>query len=173
MLVSGKSIFTFPCISKICCLFKIWGLSSTQLAPNNSEERELDAPFLSSGVHVNVNVDSVDHVKELPTPGEGQSWRQPEKRLAKLPQSSGKMAHVNLLAAHRCDSIIANANLDHDSVMADSDSNEYDSDVELGIATTYIQLCIEYVQKYYMKQPMCTSILSGRSYVQEVLEGNP
>ncbi|KAK7837818.1 hypothetical protein CFP56_020658 [Quercus suber] len=29
------------------------------------------------------------------------------------------------------------------------------------------------MQKYYMKRPMCTSILSGRSYVIEVLEGNP
>ncbi|KAK7857940.1 hypothetical protein CFP56_015196 [Quercus suber] len=51
--------------------------------------------------------------------------------------------------------------------MAESDSDAYDSEVELEIATTY------YVQKYYMKRPMCTSILSGRSYVIEVLEGNP
>ena len=29
------------------------------------------------------------------------------------------------------------------------------------------------MQKYYMKRPMCTSILSGGSYVIEVLEGNP
>ena len=57
--------------------------------------------------------------------------------------------------------------------MAESDSDEYDSEVELEIATAYAQLCIEYVQKYYMKRPMCTSILSGRSYVIEVLEGNP
>ena len=57
--------------------------------------------------------------------------------------------------------------------MAESDSDEYDSEVELEIATAYVQLCIEYMQKYYMKRPMCTSILSGRSYVIEVLEGNP
>ena len=50
-----------------------------------------------------------------------------------------------------------------DSSMAKSDSNEYDSEVELEIATAYVQLCIEYVQKYYMKRPMCTSILSGSS----------
>ena len=81
------------------------------------------------------------------------------------------VAHVNLLAAHRCDSVMVDADSDHDSVMADSDSDEYDSDVELEIATAYIQLCIEYIQKYYMKRPMCTSILNGRSYVQ-VLEGN-
>nr|XP_023902166.1 uncharacterized protein LOC112013986 [Quercus suber] len=62
---------------------------------------------------------------------------------------------------------------DRDSVMTDPNSDEYDSEVELEIATAYIQLCIEYVQKYYMKRPMCTSILSGRSYVIEVLEGNP
>ena len=94
------------------------------------------------------------------------------------------MADVNLMAAHKCDSVMADTDLDRDSVMADtdsdrdsgmaeSDSDDYDSEVELKIATAYVQLCIEYVQKYYMKRPMCTSILSGRSYVTEVLEGNP
>ncbi|KAK7858276.1 hypothetical protein CFP56_013026 [Quercus suber] len=68
---------------------------------------------------------------------------------------------------------MANTDSDHDSGMAESDSNEYDSEVELEIATAYVQLCIKYVQKYYMKRPMCTSILSGRSYVIKVLEGNP
>ena len=77
------------------------------------------------------------------------------------------------MAAHSCDSVMANTDSDHDSVMTDPDSNEYNSEVELEIATTYVQLCIEYVQKYYMKRPMCTNILSGRSYVIEVLEGNP
>ena len=83
------------------------------------------------------------------------------------------MADVNLMAAHRCDSVMADTDSDHDSSMAESDSDEYDSEVELEIAIAYVQLCIEYVQKYYMKRPMCTSILSGRSYVIEVLEGNP
>ena len=93
------------------------------------------------------------------------------------------MADVNLMATHRCDSVMADTDSDHDSVMADtdsdrdsgmaeSDSDEYDSQVELEIATAYVQLCMEYVQKYYMKRPMCTSILSGKSYVIEVLEGN-
>ncbi|KAK9996354.1 hypothetical protein SO802_021040 [Lithocarpus litseifolius] len=68
---------------------------------------------------------------------------------------------------------MADTESDCDSVMANPDSDEYDSEVELEIATSYVQLCIEYVQKYYMKRPMCTSILSGRSYVIEVLEGNP
>nr|POE44760.1 hypothetical protein CFP56_77819 [Quercus suber] len=68
---------------------------------------------------------------------------------------------------------MADTDSDRDSGMAESDLDEYDSDVELEIATTYVQLCIEYVQKYYMKRPMCTSILTGRSYVIEVLEGNP
>ena len=68
---------------------------------------------------------------------------------------------MNLLAAYMYDSVTANSNSDHD-----------DSDVELEIATTYVQLCIEHVQKYYMKRPLCTSILSGKSYVKEVLEGN-
>ncbi|KAL0008160.1 hypothetical protein SO802_009662 [Lithocarpus litseifolius] len=57
--------------------------------------------------------------------------------------------------------------------MADFDSDYDDSNIKLEIATAYIQLCIEHVQKYYMKHPMCTSILSGKSYVKEVLEGNP
>ena len=105
------------------------------------------------------------------------------------------MADVNLMAAHRCDLVMADIDLDHDSVpadidadrdlvmadtdsnrdsgMAESDSDEYDSQVELEIATAYVQLCMEYVQKYYMKRPMCTSILSGSSYVIEVLEENP
>nr|POE67900.1 hypothetical protein CFP56_72235 [Quercus suber] len=50
-------------------------ISTAQLAPNSSEERELDATFLSLGVHVNVDIDSVDNVEELLTPGEGQSRR--------------------------------------------------------------------------------------------------
>ena len=48
--------------------------------------------------------------------------------------------------------------------MADSDSDHNNSDIELEIATAYVQLFIEYVQKYYMKIPMCT--------VKEVLEEN-
>ena len=49
-----------------------------QPAPNNSKERELDAAFLSTGVHVNVDADSGDNVEELPTLGEGQSRRRVE-----------------------------------------------------------------------------------------------
>ncbi|KAL0005304.1 hypothetical protein SO802_012865 [Lithocarpus litseifolius] len=119
-------------------------ISSTQPTLNNSKERELDAAFLSSRVHVNVDADNVDDVKELPTPGEGLSRRQPEKWAAEPVRS----------------------------IMANSDSDHEDSDVELKIATAYVQICIEYVQKYYMKHPMCTSILSGKSYVKEVVEGN-
>ena len=50
-------------------------ISSAQLAPNSDEERELDAAFLSEGVHVNVNTDGVDDVEELATPSEAQSRR--------------------------------------------------------------------------------------------------
>ena len=57
------------------------------------------------------------------------------------------MADVNLMATHRCDSVMADINSDCDSGMAGSDSDEYDSKVELEIATAYVQLCIEYVQK--------------------------
>ena len=70
------------------------------------------------------------------------------------------MAEVNLMAAHRCDSVmpdadsdrdsvtadtdadrdsvIADTDLDHDSGMAESDSDEYDSEVELEIAIAYV-----------------------------------
>ena len=70
------------------------------------------------------------------------------------------MAEVNLMAAHRCDSVmvdtdsdcdsvtadtdadrdsvIADTDLDCDSGMAESDSDEYDSEVELEIATAYV-----------------------------------
>ncbi|XP_075645390.1 uncharacterized protein LOC142616415 [Castanea sativa] len=65
-------------------------ISSAQPAPNSFEERELDAAFLSSGVHVNDDVDSVDDVEELPTPGKGQSRRRPEKWAAKPVHSSGR-----------------------------------------------------------------------------------
>ena len=58
------------------------------------------------------------------------------------------VANVNFLAAHRCDPIIADTDSNSDSVMTDPNSDEYDSEVELEIATTYVQLCIEYVQKY-------------------------
>nr|POE53207.1 hypothetical protein CFP56_13613 [Quercus suber] len=54
-------------------------MSSTQPAPNSDEERELDAAFLSEGVHVNVNTDGVDDMEELPTLSEAQSRRQAEK----------------------------------------------------------------------------------------------
>ena len=58
---------------------------------------------------------------------------------------------MNFLAAHRCDSVMADTDSDRDSIMTDHNSDEYDSEVELEIASTYVQLCIEYMQKYYMK----------------------
>ena len=66
-------------------------ISFAQSAPNSDEERELDATFLSKGVHVNVNFDgdSVD-VEELATSSEVQSRRQGEKRPAEPSSSSGK-----------------------------------------------------------------------------------
>ena len=52
------------------------------------------------------------------------------------------VADVNFLDAHRCDSVMANTDSDRDSIMTDPDSDEYDSEVELEIATAYVQLCI-------------------------------
>ena len=72
------------------------------------------------------------------------------------------MAYVNSLVAHRCDSIMANSSSNHD-----------ENDVEFEIAITYVMQFIAYVQKYYIKSPRCTSVLSGKSYVNEVLERNP
>lgn len=63
---------------------------------------------------------------------------------------------------HRCDSIMANYG---------SDLNE--SDVEFEIATSYVFECSKYVQKYYINSPRCTSILTGRSFMDEIIEGNP
>ena len=47
-------------------------ISSAQPAPNSDEERELDATFLTHGVHVNVEPNSGDDVEKLPTPIAGQ-----------------------------------------------------------------------------------------------------
>ena len=49
---------------------------------------------------------------------------------------------MNFLAAHRCDSVMADTDSDRDSIMTDHNSDEYDSEVELEIATSYVQLCI-------------------------------
>ena len=65
-------------------------ISSAQPPPNSYEERELDAPFLSEGVHVNVNTDGVDDVEEVATSSEAQSRRQAEKRPVEPSSSSGK-----------------------------------------------------------------------------------
>ena len=65
-------------------------ISSAQPAPNSFKKQELDAAFLSLGVHVNVDTDSVDNVEELLTSGEGQSKRWPKKWAAKLVHSNGK-----------------------------------------------------------------------------------
>ncbi|KAL0015304.1 hypothetical protein SO802_002373 [Lithocarpus litseifolius] len=60
------------------------------MAPNNDEEREIDAAFLLTGVHVNVEADSGNDVEELPTPVEGQSSRRVEKWSAKSVHLGGK-----------------------------------------------------------------------------------
>ena len=63
---------------------------------------------------------------------------------------------------HSCDSIMANYGSDYD-----------ESDVEPEIATSYVFECIQYVQKYYLKSPRCTSILTGRSFMDVIIEENP
>ncbi|KAK9986820.1 hypothetical protein SO802_031771 [Lithocarpus litseifolius] len=39
--------------------------------------------------------------------------------------------------------------------------------------TVYVAIVADYIQTHYLKTPMCTSALSGKSYVQETLEGHP
>ena len=48
------------------------------------------------------------------------------------------VADVNFLAAHRCDSVMADTDSNRDSIMTDPDSDVYDSEVELEIATAYV-----------------------------------
>ena len=57
--------------------------------------------------------------------------------------------------------------------MADRNTDDELNDVEHEIMSTYIAICIDYIQKHYLKTSMCTSILSGKSYVQETLKGHP
>ena len=51
---------------------------------NSDEEQELDATFLTHGVHINVEPDNGDDVEELPTPVVGQG----SKRVGKKPSHS-------------------------------------------------------------------------------------
>ena len=62
-------------------------ISSAQPDQNSDKEQKLDASFLSTGVHVNVETDDVE---ELPTSIERQSSRRAEKRPAKPVHSGGK-----------------------------------------------------------------------------------
>ena len=57
--------------------------------------------------------------------------------------------------------------------MADHDTDNELSDVELEIMTAYVAICADYIQTHYLKIPMCTSALSRKSYVQETLDGHP
>ena len=70
-------------------------ISSAQPAQNSDKEQKLDASFLSTGVHVNVEA---DEVKELPTSVERQSSRRAEKRPAKPIHSGGKKKKGNSLS---------------------------------------------------------------------------
>ena len=65
-------------------------ISSSQLALNNDEERELNAAFLTHGVHVIVEADNGDDVEELPTPDEGQGNKRAGKLPSQIASSAGK-----------------------------------------------------------------------------------
>ena len=62
-------------------------ISSSQPAPNSDEERELNAAFLTHGVHVTMEADNGDDVEELPTPVEWQG----SKHAGKLPSQTASL----------------------------------------------------------------------------------
>ena len=57
--------------------------------------------------------------------------------------------------------------------MVDHDTDDELNDVEHEIMTAYVAIYIDYIQTHYLKTSMCTSILLGKSYVHETLEGHP
>nr|POE73602.1 hypothetical protein CFP56_26963 [Quercus suber] len=63
-------------------------ISSSQPAPNSDEKQELDAGFLTYGVHVTVEADNGDNMEEPSTPVEGQGNR----RVGKLPSQTASLA---------------------------------------------------------------------------------
>ena len=65
-------------------------ISSTQPARNSDEEQELDAAFLTHGVHVSVELDSPDDVEELPTLVAGQCSKRARKQPSHFKTSAGK-----------------------------------------------------------------------------------
>ncbi|KAK7856135.1 hypothetical protein CFP56_024961 [Quercus suber] len=65
-------------------------ISSTQPAPNSNEKQELDATFLTHGVHINVKLDSGNNVKELPTPVAGQGSKRVGKQSSHSETSARK-----------------------------------------------------------------------------------
>jgi hypothetical protein len=48
-----------------------------------------------------------------------------------------------------------------------SSLEDIDNDQDYVMITKYFKSPIEYVDKHYFKQPQCTSILSGRAYIEE------
>jgi hypothetical protein len=53
-----------------------------------------------------------------------------------------------------------------------SSSKDSDSDQDYYMITKYLKTSMEYVDKHYFKQPQRTSILSGRAYIEEILNDN-
>ena len=57
--------------------------------------------------------------------------------------------------------------------MAGRDTNDEFNDVEHEIMTIYVAIVADQIKTHYLKTPICTSALSGKSYVQETLDGHP
>ena len=58
------------------------------------------------------------------------------------------------------------------SSSSSSSSEDIDSDQDYEIITKYFRSSMEYVDKHYFKQPQRISILSGRAYIEEILNGH-
>jgi hypothetical protein len=58
------------------------------------------------------------------------------------------------------------------SSSSSSSSEDIDSDQDYEIITRYFRSSMEYVDKHYFKQPQRISILSGRAYIEEILNGH-
>ena len=61
---------------------------------------------------------------------------------------------------------------DNDDDWIDSKS-EREEEVEFNLVNPIVGEMYAYMQQHYDKQPMRTSMLTGRAYMNEIIEGNP
>ena len=61
---------------------------------------------------------------------------------------------------------------DNDDDWIDSKS-EHEEEVEFNLVNPIVGEMYAYMQQHYDKQPMQTSTLTGKAYMDEIIEGNP